>query len=101
MGPLDVVRDFGRHYFDRVSREAYGILCGADDADEETRKRFRDAFGISPDTLAATIAAALVATAGLAPAIAVVVAVIVLRRFGGTAYAAMCDTWKDHLPAQA
>jgi hypothetical protein len=40
----------------------------------------------------------LVSAAGMAPAIATVVAVLIIRLFFKPVYATMCAAWKDKLP---
>jgi hypothetical protein len=98
-GPLDVMRDFGRKFFDRFSKDAYQLVCGADAQNSEERNKLLDAFGGGKAAFAAALSAALVSWFGWAPAIAAVVAALIIRLFFKNAYGAMCEVWKERLPA--
>lgn len=95
MGPLDDLRAFGQEFFDRASREAYGLICGGALSKDE-REKLSAAFGSKAD-LAAFVAALLVSHFGMAPAIAAVVGALVLRLFCRPAHEAMCEVWSQHI----
>jgi len=97
-GPLDSLREFGQNFFRRVSKDVYDLVCGNDPNNAGERKRLMDAFGGGRTTFAAALAAVLVSSFGWAPAIAAVVAALVVKLFLKNAYGAMCDVWKNHLP---
>jgi hypothetical protein len=46
------------------------------------------------------VASLLVAQLGLAPAIAAVVAALIIKHVFSNALGAMCDVWKDKLPEE-
>ena len=99
MGVLDDVRDYGKRIFRRCSVEGYKLFCGDDPEDEEDRKQLADATGISQGQIAALVAGMLVAQLGLAPAIAAIVAAILIKRFLiKPGYQLACDKWKAQLP---
>lgn len=100
-GPLwDTFKDVGRRFFARWSREAYNLVCGTSAEDAEARKQVGDAFGLgSPAAVAAAVAAALTAYLGLAAGLAAVVATLAVRLFFQPTLRAMCDVWKEKLPA--
>lgn len=99
MGALDDVRNYGKRVFRRCSSEGYKLFCGDDPEDEEDRKELADAFGISEGKVASVVAALLVAQLGLAPAIAAIVAALIIKRFLiRPGYKLSCQTWKAHLP---
>lgn len=99
MGTLDDIRDYGKRFFRRWNVEAFKLVCGTDPEDAEDRKKLADAFGLGEGRLASLIAAMLVAQLGLAPAVAAVIAVIVLKRFlFNPGYQVSCEYWKNHLP---
>lgn len=98
LGPLDDLQDFGRRFFARFLPEAYKLACGED---AQERKKIEDAFGISPEAVGAAIAGILVAQFAIAPAAAAVIGALILRLFFRPAYQAMCDVWKEKLPAEA
>jgi len=97
MGALQDIRDFGRRFFDRMSRQACGVMCGPDADNTNERHQLAQAFGIGKDAVAPALAALFVAHLGLAPAIAAVLAALAIKVFFKPAYDAMCDVWKDKL----
>lgn len=97
MGAWDNLTDFGRRFFDRMSKQAYALMCGADADDSNERQQLTEAFGIGKDAVAPALAALLVAQLGLASAIAAVLAAIAIRLFFKPAYEAMCEVWHDKL----
>ena len=101
MGPLDAVRDIGRRIYRRWEREAYLLVCGQEDEESGDRESLMAAFGIDGSAVAAILAAGLVSQLGLAPAIAAVVAAILVRRFFRPAYEEFCAAWGERLEATA
>lgn len=99
MGPLDSVRELGRRIFRRWENSAYGLACGTGVSDEGDRKALAGAFGGNSTTVAAFMAAMLVSQFGLAPAIAAVVAAIIVRRFFRPAYQEFCAAWGERIAA--
>ena len=95
MGPLDDVKLFGKKFFEKMSREAYGLVCGGGLTDEE-QKKFTEALGNKID-FGTWLAAILVAHWAIAPAIAAVVAALVVRLFFRPAHSAMCEVWASKL----
>lgn len=94
MGALDDIREFGTIFFSRLNRQCYELVCGEDDANSKERQRIASAFGIGETEVGAAIAAAAVTQLGLAPAIAVVVAALIVKLFFRNAHTAMCQVWK-------
>lgn len=97
MGPLDDLADFGRRFFERFNRDAYNLVCSADDAAE--RQKVRQAFGLGREAVGGAIVALLITHLALAPAVATVVAALIVRLFLENSYEAMCSVWGDRLPA--
>jgi hypothetical protein len=97
MGPLDDLADFGRRFFERFNRDAYGLVCGTEDAKE--REKIKQAFGLGRQTVGGVIVGLLITHLALAPAVAAVVAALIVRLFLENSYEAMCSVWKDRLPA--
>jgi uncharacterized membrane protein YdfJ with MMPL/SSD domain len=97
-GPLDALKDFGRRFFNRFSNDAYALVCGADQENSEERKKLLDAFGGGQTAFAAALTAALMSWFGWAPAIAAVMAALIVKLFFKNAYIAMCAVWKQRLP---
>lgn len=97
MGPMDDLRAFGRKYYQKVSNEAYGLVCGSGQQDSAERKKLLDAFGVGKTEVAAALAALLVAKLAIAPAIAVVLAALIVRIVFKPAHEAMCEVWATKL----
>lgn len=95
------VRDLGRRFFKQLSPAAYQVICGSDAEDTKERQKLDDAFSIGIDAVASSIAAVLVASLGLAPAIAAVFAAIVVKICWRAGYEAMCELWKSKLAPSA
>jgi hypothetical protein len=98
MGALDDVREYGRRLFRRWNREAYKLACSPDDSTD--RKKLLDAFGGGEATVAAVLSGLLVAHLGLAPALAGILAALVLKHFFRPAYEEFCGLWLEKLPKQ-
>lgn len=98
LGAVDDIKDFGRRFFKRVNSQAYQLICGTGAENTEERERVIDAFGIGEEAVAPAIAALLVVHLGLAPAVAAVVAALIIRLFFRNAFAAMCEVWQEKLP---
>lgn len=86
----------GRRLFRRWNREAYELLCGADADDQGQRKELAGAIGISDVAVAAALTSALVYL-GAAPALAAVIAAIIVKRFFAPTYQEFCEIWKESL----
>jgi len=97
MGPFDSLVNFGRCFFNRVSRQAYALMCGADAENTNERHQLAEAFGLGKEAVAPALAVLLVAHLGLAPAIAAVLAAIAIKLFFKPAYEAMCEVWQENL----
>lgn len=99
MGVLDDVRAFGKRVFGRWNREAWELVCGTAKEDGDDRQSLLAGLGVDKTTAAAALAALLVGQLGMAPALAAVVAALVVKRFFRPVYDEFCSTWKGSLPA--
>jgi hypothetical protein len=98
-GATEDLKAFGQRFFARVNVQAFQMICGKDAPTIEDREKVIDAFGVGKDAVAAAVAALLVSQLGIAPAIASVVAALIIRVFFKPVYDSMCETWKGHQPA--
>jgi hypothetical protein len=98
MGLKEDVLAFGQRLFKRWNVQAYEVICGAEAAQQE-RSQLMNAFGVSEVTVAAVVASLLVSSLGLAPAVAAVIAALVIKRFFRPVYEEFCATWKKSLEA--
>lgn len=101
MGSMDTVRELGRRIFQRWEKDTYSLICGTGDADEAERQEIANAFGVGGPAVAALIAAGLVSTFGVAPAIGAVVAAIIVKRFLRSAIQEFCIVWGENLNKEA
>jgi len=97
MGDLAEARKLGQRIFRRWNREAYHLFCGNDPEDDKDRRALREAFGIGGLAVATTLSGLLVTSFGVSPAIAAVLAALVVKRFFQGAYQETCDFWKEKL----
>jgi hypothetical protein len=100
MGLKDDVRELGRQLFERWQKEAHKLVCSATAAEAKDRQRVLDAFGVSEVAVGASLSAGLISL-GLAPALAPVVAALVVKRFFRPTYEEFCAFWAKHLPPGA
>lgn len=96
-GASDAFRQLGARIYQRWEREAFGLVCGSGSGDGADREKLADAFGVGGTAVAAMITAGLASAFGLAPAIAAVIAAIVVKRFLQPAYEEFCVVWGDRL----
>lgn len=97
MGPLDAMRELGLRIFNRWEREAYGLACGTDAEDTEDRKKILTAFGLGASAVAGALAATMVSWFALAPAIAAVIAALIIKRFFRPVAEEFCAVWGERL----
>ena len=90
----------GKRLFNRTVVQAYVLVCGHDPDDEAERKNVRDAFGLGDVAITTALAGLFTAQLGLAPAVAGVVAALILKRFAPMAYNELCQVWEKNLPAE-
>jgi hypothetical protein len=97
MGPLDEAKKLGKKIFSRWNREAYHLVCGTGAEDEKDRSEIRAAFNIGAKAVATSLSGLLVSMFGLAPAIAAVIAALIIKRFFQGAIDETCAYWKGNL----
>ena len=97
MGPLDGLKRFGVRIFKRWNREAYELICGKNTEDEQDRQKLAKAIGLGDVAVASALTGLLVSSFGLAPAIATVLAALVVKRFFRPAHEEFCEVWKESL----
>lgn len=83
--------------FRRWHKEVFRLVCGGDAENEKDREELKKAFGVSDVAVAASLSALLITSLNIAPAIAVVVAALVVKRFFRPAQEEFCATWKKHV----
>jgi hypothetical protein len=94
MGPLDGMKALGRAVLVRWAKDLQQLICGDDAKSAEERNKLKDAFGAGKVTGAVLLSTALIGI-GCPPALAPVVAAIVVSRFLGSAIEVFCAKSKD------
>ncbi len=97
MGPMDDLRRFGKLFFGRINKQCHDLVCGDDTKNTAERQKVVAAFKLGKEDVGSAIAALLVAYLGLAPAIAAVVAVLIVKLFFRPAVDSMCQVWTEDL----
>ena len=97
MGVKDDIRELGQRVFKRWNKEAYQLVCGSEEEETKDREKLAKAIGVSDAAAAAVLSGMFVTTFGIAPAIAAVVAALVVKRFCRPAYEEFCQVWKKHI----
>jgi len=84
----------GKRILRRLERELQALLCGSSEEDENDRND----LGIGRDSVIGAITLALVSDLGVAPAIAAIVAAIIMRRLAEPSMDEACKYWAEKLP---
>jgi hypothetical protein len=96
MGAQDELKKLGKRILKRWNQSAYQLVCGDEPDDAKTRKEVQSALGLGKAAAAGVITSALIGV-GLMPALAPVVAAIVINKFFDPAYGEFCAYWKENL----
>jgi hypothetical protein len=88
--------ELGYRIFQRWNRALHGFVCGSDDQDKDIRDRLLRAI-TGKDGAVALIAGLLVSYFGASPAIAAIVAALLIQIIGKPAREEICSTWKEKL----
>jgi hypothetical protein len=90
-------RAIGEKIFNRLIKSFYALLCGDSPDDKDDRDKVILALG-DGTILVSTLAGLFITNFGLAPAIATVVAALVLKRVLTPTYTEVCKFWGENLP---
>ena len=94
--------DAGKRLFDRVNPLAYELMCkpiGVDDT--ETRKILDETINQNYSKAVGMLAPVLVSGLGLAPAIATLLATLIIKKVSKYLATGICETWDKNLPKSA
>ena len=97
MGPLDDLRELGRRLVGRWNRELFKVMCGDDKADQKDRESLLQSIGLGDVAIASAVTAVLVSSFAVAPAIAIVIAALVVKRIISPGGAVACEFWAEKL----
>lgn len=90
--------DAGKRLFDRVNPLAYELMCkpiGVDDT--ETRKILDETINQNYSKAVGMLAPVLVSGLGLAPAIATLLATLIIKKVSKYLATGICETWEKSL----
>lgn len=96
MGIKDDMKELGKRILRRWSRSAYELTCGSDPDDAKTRADLEKALGIGEAAAIGVLSGALIGI-GLMPALAPVLATLLVKKFFNPAYGEFCAYWKEKL----
>jgi hypothetical protein len=82
---------------DKSARDLYNLICGDDSKNAVCLRKLLEALVIGWLAFAAVLTSVLISSFGFAPAIATVLAALVVQLFFNNAQAAMCEVWKKRL----
>ena len=99
-GNVDIL-NFGQRLFTRLNKASYELLCKDQFDDGETLKKLNEALKDSTAKAAGVLAPVLVANLGLTPAIAAIIAALVVKTLSKAIADEICSTWKNSLEASA
>jgi hypothetical protein len=90
--------DAGRRLFERVNPLAYELMCkplGGDDP--ETQKILDETLNQNYTKAAGMLAPVLISGLGLAPAVATLLATLIIKKVSKYLATGVCDTWEQSL----
>ena len=99
MGPLDDLRDLGRRLLHRWTRELYRIACGSANEDKADRESIIKSMGLGDIAVGGAITAVLISTFAVTPAVATVIAALVVKRIIQPAGETICEFWGEKIEA--
>ncbi|MEG4492583.1 hypothetical protein [Microcoleus sp. D3_18_C4] len=88
----------GQRLFDRVNPLVYELMCQPLGNDPQTQKILDEAIGQNYTKAAGMLTPVLISGLGLAPAIATLLATLIIKKIANYSATAICDNWKQNLP---
>jgi hypothetical protein len=88
--------NFGQRLFKRLNAASYELLCKDPFDNGETLKKLGEALKESTATATGLLAPILVANLGLAPAVAAIVATLIVKTLSKSIADEICSTWKNN-----
>ena len=93
--------DAGRQLFDRINPLTYELMCKPLGDDAETRKILDETINQNYTKAAGMLAPVLVSGVGLAPAVATLLATLIIKKIAKTGANAICENWEKSLAKPA
>jgi hypothetical protein len=89
--------DAGRQLFDRVNPLVYQLMCKPLGDDAETQKILDETINQNYTKAAGMLAPVLVSGLGLAPAVATLLATLIIKKVSNYLGSGICETWEKSL----
>ncbi len=89
----DTLRKVAERVLKRLERELHSLLCGNEDDDIADR----ELLGLTGEAVTGILTVALTSGLGIAPAVAVIVVAIILKRIAKPTIEEACEYWAEHL----
>ena len=101
-GAIDLkLLEGGRRLFDRANPLVYDLMCKPLGNVANTQKILDEAISENYTKAAGMLAPTLISGLGLAPAIATLVATLIIKKIANYAATGICETWQQNLPKPA
>ncbi|MDU8929921.1 hypothetical protein RXV86_21245 [Alisedimentitalea sp. MJ-SS2] len=92
-GMTDIFLDTGKAIFKRVNRQLHGVMCGDDEDNAADREKLKSVLGLDDTAIAGVLVQILVGSFGLLPAVATVVAALLIKHVLKPSLEEVCDIW--------
>ncbi len=92
VAPADLVK-FGKAAFVKIGEAGHGVVCGSGAEQGFHLQRLLSSFNTDVNTITAAVTGLLIAQLAIAPAIAGVVATLVVGKIAPTSVDALCKVW--------
>ena len=90
----------GKHFLKQLNSGLYDLMCNPLGSDPETEKVLDEVINQNYTKAARILAPVLVSGLGLAPAIATLIATLVVKKIAKAGSEAICKSWKASLPTE-
>jgi hypothetical protein len=88
----------GKHFLKQLNSGLYDLMCNPLGSDPETEKVLDEVINQNYTKAAGILAPVLVSGLGLTPAIATLIATLVIKKIAKEGSEAICKSWKASLP---
>ncbi|WP_313654950.1 hypothetical protein [Planktothrix agardhii] len=90
----------GKHFLKQLNSGLYDLMCNPLGSDPETEKVLDEVINQNYTKAAGILAPVLVSGLGLAPAIATLIATLVVKKIAKAGSEEICKSWKASLPTE-
>ena len=88
--------EFGKRFASKFNLEAYDLLCGNPFEDDgESMQKLENALEKGTNQAAGVLAPVLIAQLGLAPAVAAIIATLIVKKLAKVTGETICEMWQE------